>query len=244
MSSVAMPARRGARPCEAVRVPAILREAHELGERRLMSHPFLRRCETGTATMAELRRYLVQQGHYGRHFTRYLCALISQLAHGDEVMRLAGNLAEELGFGGGAGVPHARMYADMLRQFDLSLDREPASPQTQALIDTMFMLCRAPGGASGLGALCLGAEAIVPAMYRRIIAGFSHHGVPVARLAFFQVHVECDDDHAGTMFDILADACARSPVQREAVVAAAAAAISARMRMLDSVLEPPALRGE
>jgi len=220
------------------RVPEPLRLVFEREERRLLEHPFLQRCANGNITMSELHRYLLQQGHYGRHFTRYLCALISQLSAGDDVLRLAGNLAEELGFGNDGGVPHSQLYADMLRQFDLSLDREPVSPQTQSLIDTMFMLCRQPGGAAGLGALCLGAEAVVPALYQRILHGFAHHGVPASRLEFFQIHVGCDDEHARTMFGMLEIWC-NKPFIAETVAAAATIAISARMRMFDGLLDRP-----
>lgn len=225
------------------RVPDLLRPAYERQERRLLAHPFMRRCETGAVTMTELSRYLVQHGHYGRCFTRYLCALISQLPDNEQVIRLAGNLAEELGLAGGQGIPHARLYADMLRQFNLSLEREPANPQTRALVETMFMLCRQPGGAAGLGALCLGAEAIVPALYRRVMEGFAHHGITGPRLIFFQLHVDCDDDHAQTMYDILADWCERSETAREAATAAAETAVSARLRMFDSVLDAPIPQG-
>lgn len=220
------------------RVPAALLRIYEREERRLLDHPFLRRCASGEISMNELRRYLVQQGHYGGYFTRYLCGLISQLPEGDDVLRLAANLAEELGLGDGQGVSHSRLYADMLTQFDLSLKREPITPQTQSLVDTMFMLCRQPGGESGLGALCLGAEAVVPAMYQRILDGFAHHRVPAAKLAFFEIHVGCDDEHAQTMFDILASWCNR-PAAIETIAAAAATAISARLRMFDALLEQP-----
>ena len=226
------PASRRPRVPEALR-PVALRE-----ERRLLAHPFLQRCASGTVTLAELRRYLVQQGHYSRYFTRYLCALISQLPDGEHVLRLAGNLAEELGFGDARELPHSRLYAQMLQHFDLALEHEPATAQTQALVDTMFMLCRQPGGVAGLGALCLGAEAVVPALYARILEGFAAHGVPASRLSFFHIHVACDDEHAQTMFDILAEGCAQPGVV-ETVAAAATTAVSARLRMFDALLDHP-----
>ncbi|MBA3773241.1 MAG: iron-containing redox enzyme family protein [Ramlibacter sp.] len=202
---------------------------------RLLAHPFMQRCADGTVSMAQLRRFLVQQGKYSAHFTRYLCALISNLAEAEDVLRLASNLAEELGYGEHGGVPHSRLYAQMLRGFGLSLDDEPTGPQTQGLIDTMLMLCRQPGGLAGLGALCLGAEAVVPAVYSRVIDGFTSQGVDSDGLAFFSIHVECDDDHAQTMFEMVDRLCSESPVNRSKVLNGAEIAVNARLRFFDAL---------
>src|SRR6266571_4447830 len=74
---------------------------------RVLGHPFLAGCADGRTTLEQLRAFLVQHGKYSRYFTRYLCALISQLDDSEDVLRLAENLAEELGFGvdAGAGIP-------------------------------------------------------------------------------------------------------------------------------------------
>ena len=49
---------------------------------KLLAHPFLIRCELGQISMGELRNFLIQHGKYSRYFTRYLCALISNLTEG------------------------------------------------------------------------------------------------------------------------------------------------------------------
>ena len=68
---------------------------------RVRAHPFLERCRNGTITLNELKEYLVQQGLYSAYFTRYLCALMSNLPSSDAVLKLAENLFEELGLDGG-----------------------------------------------------------------------------------------------------------------------------------------------
>ena len=50
----------------------------------------------------------------------------------------------------------------------------------------MYMLCRQTDPANGLGALCLGAEAIVPVFYADIVEGFVQAGVPRERLGFLR----------------------------------------------------------
>jgi thiaminase len=204
---------------------------------RVLRHSFLAGCADGTVTLDELRSFLVQHGKYSRYFTRYLCALISQLDEGDDVLRLAENLTEELGCGTDAKMrtPHSRIYADMLKDFDIDLDAHSVNPETQNLIDTMFMLCRQPRGTAGLGAMCLGAEGLVPAVYARIVEGFRRRGVDRGRLEFFSIHIECDDDHAATMYEILARQAEKSPSCRITALNAGDMAVSARLRFFDAL---------
>jgi pyrroloquinoline-quinone synthase len=204
---------------------------------RVLRHPFLAGCADGTVTLPQLRAFLVQHGKYARYFTRYLCALISQLDEGDDVLRLAENLTEELGCGADAEMrtPHSRIYADMLKDFDIDLDSHPVHPETQNLIDTMFMLCRQPRGTAGLGAMCLGAEGLVPAVYSRIIEGFQHRDVDPRRLEFFAIHIECDDDHAATMYEVLARQTETSPSCRITALNAGDIAVNARLRFFDAL---------
>lgn len=217
-------------------LPTALKDITHEFTQRLLGHPFLARCATGKVTMAELRRFLIQQGIYSRYFTRYLCALISHLEEGEDVLQLAGNLAEELGYGGEVnGIPHSRLYADMLKDFEIDFSEQDIYPETQNLIDTMFMLCRQPGGLAGLGALCLGAEAVVPAMYERLIEGFRNCGVSAHRLEFFRIHIDCDDGHAETMFELITRRTRNSTSSLIGALQAGEIALNARLRFFDAI---------
>jgi pyrroloquinoline-quinone synthase len=206
---------------------------------RVLRHPFLTGCANGTVTLDQLRSFLVQHGKYSRYFTRYLCALISQLDEAHDVLRLAENLAEELGYGGEAErrIPHSRIYADMLTGFGIDLDAHAVNPETQNLIDTMFMLCRQPRGIAGLGAMWLGAEGLVPALYARIIEGFRHRGIDPGRLDFFYIHIDCDDDHAATMHEILARQTEKLASCRITALNAGDIAVNARLRFFDALMK-------
>ncbi|MES2938606.1 MAG: iron-containing redox enzyme family protein [Pseudomonadota bacterium] len=228
---MAAPNRAEARGTARAEIEEKCRELRE----RLTAHPFLRRCADGSVTEAELHAFLIQQGKYSSYFTRYLCALISKLEDGDAVLKLAQNLCEELGFGDTDELPHSQLYARMLADFGLQPQRHAAAPETQALIDTMFELCGRPTGAAGLGALCLGAEAVVPDFYSHVIAGFRSRNYPADALRFFSIHVECDDGHATTMFEVIEKVMEQSPQARSEVFSAADQAIAARLRMLDAV---------
>jgi pyrroloquinoline-quinone synthase len=204
---------------------------------QVLEHPFLARCSDGTIRFDELRGFLVQHGKYGAYFTRYLCALMSQLESGDDVMSLCRNLLDELGYGSDTSLPHSLIYARMLRELGIDIDNQPIYPETQNLIDTMFMLCRQPGGLAGLGALCLGAEAIVPSLYARILEGFRRNAVPEQHLNFFAIHLECDDGHSETMLSIIDRIIAESPSRRPTILAAGQTAILARLSFFDALLK-------
>jgi pyrroloquinoline-quinone synthase len=203
----------------------------------IRAHPFVGRCSDGTVPFDELRNFLVQHGRYSSYFTRYLCALISQLENGSDVLRLAENLVEELGNCGDDRVPHSQIYREMLEALHIEPEADPTFPETQNLIDTMFMLCRQPRGLAGLGALYLGAESIVPELYGAILKGLRSHAVPEGQLRFFTMHVACDEEHAKTIRAIIARMVLRSPSNQLTIVSAGEVAIGARLRFFDGLSE-------
>lgn len=203
---------------------------------RLREHPFIRRCRDGSITRHELNVFLAQQAKYSGYFTRYLCALIANLHDSDDVLRLAENLAEELGFGHESGEPHARLFARMLSELGVRQHDEPTFPETAHLIDTALHYCKQRNPAYGLGALCLGAEAIVAPLYSDIIEGFVANGVTREQLTFFEIHVACDDDHAETMREILLRLQALRPQDAALMLEGAQAMIDARLDFFTGIL--------
>ena len=202
---------------------------------RLQDHPFLVRCRNGQVGLGELKILLVQQGIYSSYFTRYLCAMMANLPSNTEVYELAENLFEELGFSPESPTPHYLIYRDMLQAFGLSLEDHEASAGTQNLIDTMFDHCRRADPSYGLGALCLGAEALVPSLYADLVKGFEANGVAKNTIQFFHIHIECDDDHAETLAKLMAQRVRQDPFSLARIVAAGDALVDARQKFLDSI---------
>jgi pyrroloquinoline quinone (PQQ) biosynthesis protein C len=197
---------------------------------------FLRRCRAGTVTRAELARFVRQHHYYARHFTRYLLALTSNLAEESDRRALMDNLCEEMGLDQEGQVSHAELYRQMMHTMGVELEAEPVLPATQALIDTMYECCRSPRPMVGLGALCLGAEAIVPHLYSTIIAGFESVREPRQNLTFFELHIEADDAHAVTMRRIIERELARHPLSLVDLEYGAARAIAARTELFDALV--------
>ncbi|MFT4100471.1 MAG: iron-containing redox enzyme family protein [Burkholderiaceae bacterium] len=202
---------------------------------RLSSHPFLIACREGRASHDSLKALLVQQGLYSTHFTRYLCALMANLPSNDQVFELAENLFEELGFAPDSPTPHYILYREMLSAFSLSLEEGIPTAGTRHLIDTMYAHCRERDPAIGLGALCLGAEGLVPALYADFVKGFEALGADAATLRFFHLHMACDDEHAETLARLMVELVERSPDALARIVAAGEALVDARWAFLDDI---------
>jgi pyrroloquinoline-quinone synthase len=202
---------------------------------RIQDHSFLRRCRDGSISLDELKNFVIQQGKYSSHFTRYLCALMSNLPTNNDILELAENLFEELGFEDKKSIPHSIIYKNMMERMGVSLDSAPMYPETEQLIATMLGHCKNPNPAFGLGALCLGAEALVPVIYADLITGFKACGVPEADLEFFSIHVECDDGHAETIAEIMVEISRKDQRQAQNIVDAGASLVSARLEFFSGI---------
>ncbi|MEJ2227468.1 MAG: iron-containing redox enzyme family protein [Alphaproteobacteria bacterium] len=202
---------------------------------KVKTHSFLQRCQDGSVALDELKIFLVQQGLYATNFTKYLCATMSNLPSNAEIRPLAQNLFDESGFSGTK--PHAVIYDEMLENFGLSLKGAVPLSGTVKLINEMFRHCRNENPALGTGALCLGAEAIVPFVYTDIVKGFTQCGVNEDQLEFFTLHITVDDEHATTMGEIMASIAKDKPEQIANMVAAGRTLVDARMEFFTSIEE-------
>jgi pyrroloquinoline-quinone synthase len=169
---------------------------------QLSRTPFLARCRTGQISREELNNFVQQHQIYSRCFTRFLAALLANIEDDDYRLALTRNLFDEMGLGEAGNLPHSMLYLNMMDSMGLVPCKTP-SPSTQRLVDTMFECCKSPNYMVGLGALCLGAEGIVPYIYQLIVDGFLASGESLNKLHFFTLHIDCDDEHAETMNEII-----------------------------------------
>ena len=202
---------------------------------KLYNHSFLVRCRQGAISLPELKAFLLQHGLYSSYFTRYLCAMMANLPANSQVLALAENLFEELGLAPDSPTPHHLIYKEMLDAFGIKLDSGKINQETQSLIDCMFKHCRELNPALGLGALCIGAEAIVPALYSSLVAGFRHHGIADETIQFFILHIECDDGHAETLHEIMLEIAGANEFQLENMLKAGEELIQARLNFFSAI---------
>lgn len=201
----------------------------------LRATSFLSRCRTGIVSRRELELFLKQHHYYSKNFTRYLCALISNLRNEEDRRLLTQNLFDELGLV--TGVSHAEIYRRMIATILPSGNDVEVFPATQALIETMLECCRNSRPMVGLGALCLGAEAIVPEVYSTILNGFDAVREPRENLDFFTIHISDDDEHARTMRNIILRELENNPRSRHDLEYGAARAFDARVEFFEAISE-------
>ncbi|WP_156188021.1 iron-containing redox enzyme family protein [Chromobacterium sp. LK11] len=201
----------------------------------LVEHPLLQALERKEASLATVRTLLIQHSHYSRHFTRYLCALMGQLSDPADVMALMENMREEMGVDGGSSITHAEMFQRTLRVVGAAPASHAPLPQTLAMVDTMMGHCQSPDALAGLAAMCLGAEAIVPLIYRPILQALQHHGFGEDATEFFSLHIEEDEDHALTMLAIMQRLTLDQDARREQAIAVGRELIARRVAMFDAI---------
>ena len=201
---------------------------------RLDGTPFLTRCRAGKISRAELELFLVQHHLYAKHFTRYLCALLSNLENDGDRLALTENLFEEMGLGPMGDEPHSKIYRDMLRALGLNAHVSP-HVETEDLVNCMMRLCSSADPMVGLAALCLGAEAIVPHIYSQILFGLRSQGFPEEHLRFFPLHIEGDDQHALTMAEIMERELVLDPSRLGKLQEVASMIIEKRARFFESL---------
>jgi pyrroloquinoline-quinone synthase len=203
---------------------------------RLTGHPIFRAFERGDADLLTLRTLLVQHHHYSRHFTKYLCALMSKLSRHEDVRRLMTNLVEEMGLDRADHITHSELYQRTLSAVGAAPhDLEPFEA-TRALVQSMTRYCHSEDSIEGLAALCLGAEAIVPLIYRPVIAALDTLGFGDDAKEFFVIHVGEDENHALTMLEILERLTANDALARQRALKVGATMIQRRIDLLDAVL--------
>ncbi|MEQ1969548.1 iron-containing redox enzyme family protein [Xenorhabdus nematophila] len=201
----------------------------------LVTHPLLQALERNEIDLVALRTLLIQHSHYSRHFTRYLCALMGKLNDANDVMALLENMQEEMGVDGSSRITHAEMFQRTLRTIGAVPTSQEPLLQTQKMVDTMMSHCQSSDSLSGLAAMCLGAEAIVPLIYRPILKTLRYHGFGEDATEFFSLHIEEDEDHALTMLAIMLRRINDQSDLRNHAIAVGRELVTSRVAMFDAI---------
>ena len=90
--------------------------------------------------------------------------------------------------------------------------------------------------AAGSAFLSLGTEGIVPRMYAVLVNGLLRAGVAEEHLSFFRIHMECDDEHAETLQQMMVS-YAGSPDWLETCRRSMDYALSLRRRFFEQIYE-------
>jgi mannose-6-phosphate isomerase-like protein (cupin superfamily)/pyrroloquinoline quinone (PQQ) biosynthesis protein C len=183
---------------------AAVERLHEMASaHRLWRNPLLKACAEGQLGFEDFQ-YLFSQYHlYSKNFTRYLSALMVSCENDYYRAQLAENLWEE----GGGRLPeerHAEIFRNFLREgLHLPIDSIAFEPYTELFAKEYLDFCVKSSPAATSAFLSLGTEGIVSRLYTVFLDGLLRAGVAEPHLAFFRIHIGCDDEHAETIDAIM-----------------------------------------
>jgi pyrroloquinoline quinone (PQQ) biosynthesis protein C/quercetin dioxygenase-like cupin family protein len=171
-------------------------------------HPFwhnrlLKAASAGALTKGDYRILFSQYYLYSQSFTRFIAALMANCEDDLHRSRLAENLWEE-----GGGLAPEQRHAEIFRRFlrgGLGIDVADIDflDASRFFVREYLDFCLHAHPAAGAAFLSLGTEGIVPRMYATLLDGLLKAGVGEEHLAFFRIHMECDDQHAETLEHIM-----------------------------------------
>ncbi|MEB3316682.1 MAG: iron-containing redox enzyme family protein [Cyanobacteriota bacterium] len=197
---------------------------------RAVRHPYLRALSRGDLPdpRGALCDFARHYHGYSSHFPRYLTALISRLEDDGDRRALLANLLEESGSYAPAellalqaagiepewvvDVPHPELFRRFRRALGVS-DDDPAEEQAEVIAwrELLLSVLVLGSAAEAVGALGLGTEAIVPAIYPAFVAALRRLGEVAPRDGvFFSLHTLVDDHHQASLH-ALARKLAASP---------------------------------
>lgn len=192
------------RAAEGMTPDAMLARLHTAqNEHRFWDNRVFRACAAGALTKDDFRFLFSQYYLYTQSFTRYLAALMANCESDLHRSRLAENIWEE----GGGTAPerrHAQIFRGFLREgLGADVDDIDFTDVTRFFVREYLDFCLRSHPTAASAFLSLGTEGIVPRMYAILVDGLLKAGVPEAHIAFFRIHMECDDEHAETLEQIM-----------------------------------------
>ncbi|HVI49273.1 MAG TPA: iron-containing redox enzyme family protein [Chitinophaga sp.] len=160
-------------------------------------------CRRGWLTKEDFKYIFSQYYLYCKNFTRYITGVMTNCE--DDLQRA--NLSENLWEEAGEKEPEKR-HAEIFRKFlkevlEIDLKAIKFEPFTYQFVNSYLKESQRPDIVHGTAFLSLGTEGIVAEMYKQFIEGMLKAGIHDSDLLFFHLHVECDDDHALTLENML-----------------------------------------
>ena len=186
-----------------------VKEKISLLEKQMNEHSFwdnklFQACKKGDLTFENWRYIFGQYYIYNKNFTRYLSALMVNCDNDYYRATLSANLWEE----GGGRDPEER-HAEMFRSFlintlMLDLDKIEYHDFSKHFAYEYLNIIMKNNACYGSSFLSLGTEGIVARMYGILVEGMLKAGINQNKLGFFELHMECDDEHAETLAEMMA----------------------------------------
>ena len=205
---------------------------HDALSHRAVRHPLL--LTLGRGSLRDERWLLAdfarQYSEYAAHFPSYLAAVISRLTDARHRTWLLENLQEESGHYHQAdlevleaaglrrewfdGTPHPELFARFARALGVDPRVSEAAEEVICWREMFQHVLTGFCPAQAVGAMGLGTESIVAAIYEPLVAAIERQpGLTPRDAVFFPLHTLVDDDHQAKLRAIATD-FARTPAGR------------------------------
>lgn len=217
-----------------------------------VNHPYLQAFRYGDFPNVDLafKDFAFQYGLYSTRFVSYLSALINNCSNEKHKQILQSNLAEEQGnihdvelppevLESVIGQSHALLFRRFQYAMGVNANYQLKSAEFQAgrLWSQQFLKLCKTNEYVGVGAIGIGTELIVSNMYNQILEGLkAHSNLTMTQRVFFDLHSECDEEHADQMLLIAKD-LAHSVEACEQIQHGVDMAIKLRTEFWDNMLE-------
>lgn len=217
-----------------------------------VNHPYLKAIQQGDFPNIDLalKDFACQYGLYSAKFTRYVSAVIKNLHNEEHRQILLTNLAEEQGDIHDMELPPEVMasvvgqsHSKLFRRFqeavgvDAQYQRTSSRSQTGMLWSEQFLQLCEMNECVGVGAIGIGTELIVSSIYNQILIGLrAHSDLSMTERVFFDLHSQCDEEHAAQITLIAGD-LADDHASCEQIEYGARMAIDMRIVFWDKMLE-------
>ncbi len=183
--------------------PTLERLKIQVNNHPIWNNKLLKACELGHLSKEDFKIFFEQYYLYSKNFTRYLCALMANLEDDYHRSCLSENIWEE-----GGGEDLEKRHSEIFRKFlvnglDVNINDIVFKDFSKQFMKGYLDFCMTQGQTEGVAFLSLGTEAIVSRLYTILLKGLKSAGIDDHHLLFFNLHVECDDEHAETLEEVL-----------------------------------------
>lgn len=197
-----------------------------------------------------LKDFAYQYGLYSRQFTRYVSIVIKNLSSEKHKAILLDNLEEELGNAHEVDLPQRVLDTIIDQPHSLLFQRfQNAIGVDEVFLSNVFAnnpgadwakefleLCKIDQYV-GIGAIGIGTELIVSSIYKQVLNALkAHTDLTQEEHVFFDLHSECDDEHAEQIM-LIANEIALTPDACEKIEYGASKALELRVAFWDAMLE-------
>lgn len=183
-----------------------------------VNHPYLSAISKGDFPNVDLalKDFAFQYGLYSTQFIRYVSAAIENLSNPAHRQILQTNLDEEKGdthdvdlpadvLASVEGQPHVHLFHRFQEALgvDAKYRRNTARSDAALTWSHQFLQLCEMNECVGVGAIGIGTELIVSGIYNQILEGLkAHSDLTMTQRVFFDLHSQCDDDHAAQLLMI------------------------------------------